>query len=370
MKNILFFLTALVLFFGCGKQNKYTLRGSFSGDQNEEYIYLVKFMDSNPQIDSAKIENGRFVFKGNIDFPEVFGLHYNIDRIAGICPVFLEPCEIDVVIDLNDWEFGSKVSGGNINEEYHETQKLAYEIVSLMKNNISVSKIDKERIEKLSKENQESNINYLKNNPTSPISIFLLSKIYFMFPLDELGEILSKFSNEIKNTSIYTTISTDYENQLKLKNSSLALNYHNNKFEVVDVDFKNRSVIEVLKEQNPNKAIYIDIWGTWCGPCIKEFPHSKRLSNNLTSKHLTFVYFCVDSEELEWKKMIKQEGLIGQHFLVSNEVVDKLISEVDGKIEGIPRYILIADDGEIINNNAARPSSGSIEKILTELSNL
>ena len=97
MKNILFFLTALVLFFGCGKQNKYTLRGSFSGDQNEEYIYLVKFMDSNPQIDSAKIENGRFVFKGNIDFPEVFGLHYNIDRIAGICPVFLEPCEIDVV---------------------------------------------------------------------------------------------------------------------------------------------------------------------------------------------------------------------------------------------------------------------------------
>ncbi len=44
---------------------------------------------------------------------------------------------------------------------------------------------------------------------------------------------------------------------------------------LVDVDEK--SIQEVIKRSNENKAVMINVWATWCAPCIEEFPYLMKL---------------------------------------------------------------------------------------------
>ena len=104
--------------------------------------------------------------------------------------------------------------------------------------------------------------------------------------------------------------------------------------------------------------------GTWCGPCIASFPDLKDLQEKFSDKDLIFVYLCVRSLEEEWTKMVKKENLIGQHYLLGNNLLDRLNREA--KVNGFPRYILINKKGKVCLR-APRPSSENIEEILSNL---
>lgn len=221
------------------------------------------------------------------------------------------------------------------------------------------------RVNLLSEQDFSFTKNFIKSNPESPISIFLLSYYFFEFPSEELEALLNSFSKEIKNTSIYKSIFEAHEIQVELSNRTPAYEYADS-LKPIDVNFKEHSVVETLAKLNPNKNLYVDIWGTWCKPCREELPHSKRLRKRL-SDEVTFIYVCVKSKEEEWIELVVEEELKGQHFLINNELVDKLLAELNIQVQGIPHYLIIDKKGKLVNSNAPKPSSEEIEKILKSL---
>ncbi|MBX2842785.1 MAG: TlpA family protein disulfide reductase [Flammeovirgaceae bacterium] len=109
-----------------------------------------------------------------------------------------------------------------------------------------------------------------------------------------------------------------------------------------------------LIEKNKGKVQYIDFWGTWCGPCIEEFPNSKKLQSQFEDEDINFVYLACNSDKNKWEEMTATQLPSGQHyFLTSNEfkALDSLFS-----ITAIPKYMMIKKDGEIKQKNAPRPS--------------
>lgn len=114
------------------------------------------------------------------------------------------------------------------------------------------------------------------------------------------------------------------------------------------------------------KVIYIDVWATWCAPCIAEHPYMEELQKQYEDENVAFIAVSVDSSPEPWKKMVNKKKLGGIH-LYAEGAWDATIMQKYG-ISGIPRFILIDQKGNIADANAARPS-GDIASEIDELLN-
>ena len=92
----------------------------------------------------------------------------------------------------------------------------------------------------------------------------------------------------------------------------------------------------------------------------------KALQEKFGEDDIIFIYLCVMSLEDDWKKMVKEKNLIGQHYLLGNSLLDRLNREAH--VISFPRYILINKEGKVCLK-APRPHSKNIEETLLALAN-
>ena len=123
------------------------------------------------------------------------------------------------------------------------------------------------------------------------------------------------------------------------------------------------------------KYVYIDVWATWCGPCIREIPSLKKVEKEYHDKNIAFVSVSIDdgrgfggdaaAAKEGWKKMIKDRQLGGLQLLADNGWQSEFIKAY--KISGIPRFILIDPKGNIISPDAPRPSNPKLTEMFDAL---
>ena len=113
--------------------------------------------------------------------------------------------------------------------------------------------------------------------------------------------------------------------------------------------------------------IYIDMWATWCGPCKYEIPFLKELEEEYKDKDIKFVSISIDArkDEDKWRKMIKDKELTGTQLLADNEYQSQFVQ--DYYIQGIPRFIILDPNGNIVDYDAPRPSEPRLKDVLNGL---
>ena len=118
-------------------------------------------------------------------------------------------------------------------------------------------------------------------------------------------------------------------------------------FTAVALDNKSYS----LKDFN-GKIVLIDVWATWCKPCIASFPSVQNLQEVFKDKPVIFLFISGDREEEKWKAFLSNyKDLKGIHFrMYKTPFYDAY------KIAGLPRYILIDQKGKIVNGFATYTS--------------
>ena len=109
------------------------------------------------------------------------------------------------------------------------------------------------------------------------------------------------------------------------------------------------------------------MWATWCGPCLREIPSLKQVEKNYHGKNITFVSLSIDAknDHDKWMEMIKEKELSGIQLFENEGGRSQFV--VDYGIQGIPRFLLIDPDGNIINSNAPQPSSTDLTDLFDEL---
>ena len=108
------------------------------------------------------------------------------------------------------------------------------------------------------------------------------------------------------------------------------------------------------------KYVYVDVWATWCGPCKAEIPSLKKVEKAYEGKNIEFLSISVDAlkDKEAWKKMIAEKEMGGVQLFATNSWESDFVTNY--KINGIPRFILIGPNGNIITPDAPRPSDAKL----------
>jgi len=115
------------------------------------------------------------------------------------------------------------------------------------------------------------------------------------------------------------------------------------------------------------KYVYIDVWATWCGPCIREIPSLKILEADYHDANIAFVSISIDEQKdyEKWRKMIPEKELGGIQLMANNAWKSEFITAY--AINGIPRFIVLDTEGNIVSADAPRPSDPKLRTLLDEL---
>jgi thiol-disulfide isomerase/thioredoxin len=165
---------------------------------------------------------------------------------------------------------------------------------------------------------------------------------------------IANTSNEVHKKEISDT----YNKLMKLSKGKPSPSFEN--YENFDGDSTS------LKDLR-GKYVYIDVWATWCGPCIREIPSLKELIKNHEGKNIAFMSISVDKQKDhgKWKEMVKEKDMKGIQLFAPNDWESDFIKEYS--IMGIPRFILIDPNGNIVNANAPKPSDTELTNLLGSL---
>lgn len=120
--------------------------------------------------------------------------------------------------------------------------------------------------------------------------------------------------------------------------------------------------LDSLVAEHRGKLVYIDIWGTWCGPCRIEMSYVAALKKRYAGKDVVFVYLDMDGDDKEsaWKEYIHLYGIEGEHYRLTKEQIEPIWEEIKkagGQTHRYPTYILFDKQGKMVHANAERPSS-------------
>lgn len=170
-------------------------------------------------------------------------------------------------------------------------------------------------------------------------------------------------TNDAQNKQFFTAITNAYEQQhaaLKVK-ESLVKGKPSPKFN----NYLNYKGGKTSLNSFKGKYVYIDVWATWCKPCLAQIPALKNLEKKYHNKNVEFVSISVDNDktsgswenaEKSWRRMVKNKNLSGVQLYAGKDI--QFVK--DYQIDGIPRFILIDPKGNIISANAPRPTDSKL----------
>ena len=104
-------------------------------------------------------------------------------------------------------------------------------------------------------------------------------------------------------------------------------------------DVTGDKLIEHIAAQHPGKAVFFDLWATWCGPCKIGIAGMEPLKKELKNQDIVFVYLTNETSPIdEWKKQVA--NIPGLHYRVTDDIWKQIPN-----IIGIPQYYLYDRNG-------------------------
>ena len=119
--------------------------------------------------------------------------------------------------------------------------------------------------------------------------------------------------------------------------------------EINDIDLE--SVASLVKNEGGEKLRLINVWATWCGPCIVEFPDFVDINRMYRDRAFEFISLSADKLGNKEKALdfLKKRQASNTNYIFSGEDIYELIDVVDKEWQGsLPYTILVDQSGKIL----------------------
>ena len=369
MKNKLtgFVILSLCYLFSSAQsantKSNFTLQVQIAG-QDSGIIILSYFSAEHFVRDTAYYKNGAASFAGYITEPVNMGLRLG-QRIKGermkSVDFFAEPGKMQMVLNANDITY-PKITGSKIQEELEMVNTATYQtgnsidsvkkIMSQIRektaSSIAESTTEKEnnktysalqdKLDSLRQQIHETDLAYINTHPDSYISPYLMPTYLNILPIDSLENILNRFTPRIQHSPDSKFLMHEINKMKNIAEKGPAPD-----FSVVTATGKEIR----LSELKGKKAVILDFWASWCGPCRAGIPHLKSLYKKYHQKGLEVIAISTDEKKNEWLKAISEDKSdIWQNVLRKNAKNNEIFKNYQSV--PIPLYYLIDKEGRII----------------------
>jgi peroxiredoxin len=121
--------------------------------------------------------------------------------------------------------------------------------------------------------------------------------------------------------------------------------------EPVEIEAIDEAGIKKLVANQTENYRLINLWATWCGPCVSELPQFVDINRMYRRRHFELITISLDEPDAikDASKILKQTYASTKNYLSSVTDTDELAEALDPKWPGpVPYTILIAPGGEIV----------------------
>ncbi|GJM63298.1 hypothetical protein PEDI_38500 [Persicobacter diffluens] len=169
-------------------------------------------------------------------------------------------------------------------------------------------------------------------------------------------------------TNVYEDFKKKYpESKYYLKLNALYTEFLN---QLPGLDAKDIQMVNVDDEpvslsDFKGKHLYIELWATWCGPCITEIPHLTGLQKKFSNDdEIVFIMLSLDQDKTKWKSFVQEKMTANciQVILKDNQAKEEFFRHYNNT--AIPRGILIDSNKKVVDFFAPRPSSKEAEELI------
>lgn len=360
MKRLSIFTILLsLLVFSCKDKTassggSYTLKGKITGiDSGFIYLYDVQNGEADP--DTAVLSNGGFEFKGSVEEPRFMFLSLGETVPNQPLGFFLEGGNIVVDANVDSLHKGS-ITGSTTQDEFKKYQNdfsglndkqralmeeyqeadMAGDMGKIMEVQI--------RAQELEKESKAIITNFIKNNPNSYVSAFLLAQNFVMDASEEeLKPLYEGLNEKVKNSFFGKEVGETLNIINKTGIGAVAPD-----FTLEDQDGK-----AVSLSSFKGKYLLVDFWASWCGPCRQENPNIVKAYHDFKAKGFDILGVSLDEKRDAWLRAIDQDQL--EWTQVSDLKGWRSDAAALYGIKAIPMSYLLDKDGKIIAKNLRGP---------------
>lgn len=360
-------IASMLLFTSCGtdtesKPQKFTIETTINGipDGVRAFLKISNEKGQPMPKDTAIVQNGKFIFTGEIDYPQM-GFVF-INGAEGSFSVILE--KGDIKVDAKQDSFTqAKVSGGKHNQEYadfiSESKILAakvnesrehYSTVVKAKDSAAIPTARK-LLSSLESQGLTYQEDYVKEHPTSYISILIVNRLLRnkLTTAPKAKQFYEGLPSDLKRSKVARDLFIKFTELLRASIGSVATN-----FTAPNPEGKNISLNDIK-----GKVTIIDFWAAWCGPCRRENPNVVNIYNKYHADGLEIIGVSLDGRanqrnaKEDWKRAIQQDKLPWHQ-------VSNLAGFKDGiartyNVRSIPATFILNEKGEIVAKNLRGP---------------
>lgn len=374
MKKIFLCGLLAVLFTACGKSNSFTIEGTIDkkNDGSMAYLRYENALGVLKEVDSAKITDGTFSFKGKVETLDIFSI--TVEDINTSINFVMEPGDITVHIATDPKDY-PKVGGTPYNDQLqklNETYKKfdddlfafqtknmdIYKKAVAAKDTTTVNRL-LEGASALNKKKFDFLTSYPIKNPDHFMSVMLLQQRVYNgdTAFVEINKTFKKMPLAIRECRIGKELEQRLkaiENARKVKakggvpTTPIAPKASEQEAKKKAPDFQGKSPDgKVVTLQSAlGKITLLDFWASWCPPCRKENPNVVKLYADYHAKGFNILGVSLDEDVTKWKAAIAKDKITWpqvSNLKGWNDPIAKLYG-----IEEIPTTFLLDAEGNII----------------------
>jgi len=134
--------------------------------------------------------------------------------------------------------------------------------------------------------------------------------------------------------------------------------------DIATTDIEGNSIDESIF--NGHKITVLNLWATWCGPCVEEMPEFEEISKTYKPEEVQFLGLIIDSDDDDVKDLLEQLSITYPQIKADEQLTEQIVKYFDY----VPVTLFVDENGKVLDNFVpGGTTKEALEKMLTGMLN-